>query len=148
MIIRRSITSVEINPHFDEVSLFFGFDKEVVESYEEDLLNLIELWLQQGFVDVYQHGDLFAYGMVKDSNSTTGSSPWYIGINHTRVDRTDVDPLLVVTFRDEHHDGGIGTMMVLHNLISHDEMFGSLRRKYDRDYMRSIRERLSGQITR
>lgn len=38
--------------------------------------------------------------------------------------------------------------MVLHNLISHDEMFGSLRRKYDRDSMRSVRQRLSGQITR
>ena len=148
MITRRNITSVEINPDFDEISHFFGFNEETVDSYEEDLLNLQELWLNQGFVLICQHGDHSCYGMVKDSNSTDGSSPYYIGIHHSRVVSDHYDPLLIVTFRDEIHQDVKHTAIVLHTLITHDEMFGTRKHKYDVNRMRQIRRRLSQRIAR
>ncbi|WP_380180390.1 hypothetical protein [Kalamiella sp. sgz302252] len=139
----RPIDKIEVNPLFDDICGFFGFDSDVVDDYEPELSLIQYTWQQNKQVEIYTLAPEGFPGRVKDSNSTLGSSPYYIGLFHGRVmPPPDYDPLIVVTFRKYEEFGKPMTAVVLHTLIVHDEMFGTKKRKHDAAHMQWIRQRL------
>lgn len=143
----KPINRVEINPFFDDICNYFGFSADVVDDYEEELAFIQFIWNSKKQVEIYTLAPEGFPSRVKDSNSTLGSSPYYIGLYHGRVmPPPDYDPLIVVTFRDYEEGGESKTAVVLHTMIIHDEMFGVKKRKHDLNHMRWIRQRLTDLI--
>lgn len=139
----KPIDKVEINPLFDDICDFFGFDSEVVDDYEPELSLIQYIWQSTKQVEIYTLAPEGFPGRVKDSNSTLGSSPYYVGLFLGRVmPPPDNDPLIVVTFRHYEEAEKPKTAVVLHTMIVHDEMFGVKKRKRDTAYMQWIRQRL------
>ncbi|MBP2170096.1 hypothetical protein J2125_003288 [Erwinia toletana] len=125
------------------MSDYFGFDLDVVITYIGDIQALQKLWQARGYVEVYEHIHERRYGMIKDSNSTLGSSPYYIGLYHGRVLPDDHDPLLVISFQESPG----GKILVIENMITHDDMFGASGTvKHSLSQMRAIRKRLRDKL--
>ena len=88
------ISRVEISRVFATTSEKFGFSEQVVQSYEDDLLDLQERWECQGFLEVFEPENHFAisYGMIKSSLSAPGAYPLYRGFYHARILSDQNDP--------------------------------------------------------
>lgn len=143
----KPIDKVEINPLFDDTCDYFGFSVDVVDDYEKELSFILFIWNSKKQVEIYTLAPEGFPGRIKDSNSTLGSSPYYIGLYHGRImPPPDYDPLIVVTFREYDEEGKTKTSVVLHTMIIHDEMFGVKTRKHDQNHMRWIRQRLTDMI--
>jgi hypothetical protein len=74
----KPIDKVEINPLFDDICDFFGFDSEVVDDYEPELSLIQYIWQSTKQVEIYTLAPEGFPGRVKDSNSTLGSSPYVV----------------------------------------------------------------------
>ncbi|WP_217550571.1 hypothetical protein [Pantoea sp. GbtcB22] len=126
-----TISRVEISLKFASTSDTFGFDQDVVDSYEDDILDLQELWEQQGYIEVFDpiaHSRI-KYGMVKPSISDPGASPAYDDLYHSRVLRDENDPLLIITFKGEIIPQKEYEKAVILAMIDHDLMFMPKGRK-------------------
>ncbi|MCE0801157.1 hypothetical protein LVQ77_12745 [Buttiauxella sp. S04-F03] len=119
---------VELANKFASSSETFGFDAEVQESYDDDLVDLQILMETQGYIEIYDpniHGYTARYPLAKDSNSVPGSSPEYTGLYHMRLQsNSDVDPLVIVTFQGMIIDQMRYEKAVIETMITHDVMFG------------------------
>lgn len=126
-----TISRVEIASKFESTSDKFGFDKEVVDSYEDDILDLQELWEKQGYIDVYDPVEhkFVAYGMIKASISDPDASPAYDDLFHGRVLRNENDPLVIITFKGEILPQEEYEKAVILAMIDHDCMFMPKGRK-------------------
>ncbi|TDB48865.1 MULTISPECIES: hypothetical protein [Photorhabdus] len=131
---KRMISWVEIHDLFAVISDEIGF---IVENYEDELADLIDIWAQQGYIEIYTSSADCRYGRAKDSNSVPGSSPWYIGLFHVRVVEAENDPLIVLVFEER----GENTIASIRFMLDHEDMFGPKNRriKFDRDAMKRIR---------
>lgn len=122
-------SKVEIANKFASSSDTFGFDAEVQESYDDDLVDLQTLMETQGYIEIYDphvHGYTARYPLAKDSNSVPGSSPEYTGLYHVRLQSNgDVDPLVIVTFQVMMVDQKCYEKAVIETMITHDVMFGA-----------------------
>lgn len=127
-------SKVEIAKKFASSSDTFGFDVEVQESYDDDLVDLQILMEKQGYIEIYDphiHGYTACYPLAKDSNSVPGSSPDYTGLYHVRLQSNgDVDPLVIVTFQGMMVDQKRYEKAVIETMITHDVMFGEKGSKY------------------
>ncbi|EMQ4856078.1 hypothetical protein AAIB78_002370 [Morganella morganii] len=134
---RFYIERVEISNKFATNSDKFGFDEEVQDSYDDDLLDLQERWQQDGFIEIYDetiHGTKAFYPLAKDSNSVPGSSPEYTGLYHARLLSTgENDPLVIVTFQGVIIDQRQYEKAVIEAMIDHDLMFLPHKRKNPAD---------------
>ena len=124
---------LEVARKFASTSKKFGFDESVQKSYDDDLLNFIEEWEGQGYVEIHDpafHGRKAIYPLAKDSNLVEGSSPEYTGLYHARLlsDGSD-DPLLIVTFQGMIVDQASYEKAVIEAMIDHDWMFLSIEEK-------------------
>ena len=130
---KRIITKATINSTFQEVSTFFGYD---ASKYTTEIATLLQLWNDQGFIEIYQTTKDKAYGQIKDSseNSKGQLSPYYIGLYHARLVDGDNDPLVVVKF----HEIEGGELVDMRFMIDHEEFFGSIELKRDRLKLRAI----------
>lgn len=131
--------TVTINSLFSKISQELGFSEADIRSHEDNIFELLELWEQQGFVEIYIKDSDRQFGRLKDSNSVKGSSPWYIDVYHARVSKTASDPLLVIRRDDE-------VSFSVRFLITHDQMFGSLEDKHNQALMKQIRKLIDSYI--
>ena len=147
---RREISEVFLHDLFFEISDSIGYTYDIVEDYLEDLEALIELWTNQGFIEIYTEDADRKYGRAKDTNSTPNSSPWYTGLYHARLLKTgESDPLIIIVFEEVTTDGKINTVASLRFMLDHDDIFGpkdNRRIKFNPDAMRAIRKRIDGFI--
>ncbi|MGX9244074.1 hypothetical protein ACWXWB_22830 [Pantoea dispersa] len=120
-----TISRVEIANKFATTSDKFGFDQDVVDSYEDDILDLQELWETQGYIEVFDNAihNRIAYGMVKSSISDPGASPAYDDFYHARVLKDENDPLVIITFKGEIIPQQQYEKAVILTMIDHDFMF-------------------------
>lgn len=120
-----TISRVEFSTKFETTSNTFGFDEEVIDSYEDDLFKLQMLWEKQGHIEVFDPGShrFVAYGMVKSSTSDRGASPAYDDLYHARVLKKEDDPLVIVKFKGEIIPEKEYEKAVILAMIDHDTMF-------------------------
>lgn len=120
-----TISRVEIASKFESTSDTFGFDQDVVDSYEDDILDLQELWEAQGHIEIFDPAshNFVAYGMVKASISDPGASPSYDDLYHARVLKQENDPLVIVKFKGEIIPQKEYEKAVILAMIDHDYMF-------------------------
>ncbi|HBP5426599.1 TPA: hypothetical protein L6B64_07070 [Pseudomonas aeruginosa] len=141
-IIRRNITGVELSHLFFEISNEIGYTHDIAGTYVTHLQDLMDLWAEQGFVEIYSDDADRAWGRVKDSNSVRGSTPWYMGLYHARIQRGENDPLAVVVFEQQTEEGVSGHKASIRFMLDHDDMFGVGSEKFNPARMREIRARI------
>lgn len=138
---QRKIDNVRLHDLFVLISERLGFEPEDDSTFD-DIEALVHHWTQQGYVEIYEDNADRKYGRVKDSNSTGGSSPWYIGLFHARLSpKGENDPLVVLSFTDIAEEGSPPVFdVVLRFMIDHDSMFGTMADKMNQARMRAIRK--------
>ena len=136
-VVRKLISWAEIHELFVDISDEFGF---TTEEYEDELADLITLWTQQGFVEIYQEPSDKIYGRAKDSSLAQGASPYYIGLFHVRVVNGQNDPLVILVFDEIEGE----TVASLRFMVDHDDLFGSVKgnEKFNPEFMRQLRQRI------
>jgi len=147
-VVRHNVSGVYLHELFLTISAVFGYSDELAESYLDDIGTLVELWTNQGYIEVYTDNADRQYGRAKDSNSTANSSPWYIGLFHARIlPSGENDPLIVIVLEDVDEAGVATKVASLRFMLDHDDMFGELGRvKFDENVMRAIRKRVDSCI--
>lgn len=144
---RQYISDAILHDLFYVISQEIGFTEDEIDSYEDDFLDLIEIWQEQGFIEVYVHDYDRRFGRIKDMASVRGSVPYYLDMFHARVLSNDNDPLLVITFKDTDattEDGKPIKIAVIRFMAIHDDLFGeeNPKVKFNPQKMRAIRKRI------
>ncbi|QQF79149.1 hypothetical protein [Histophilus somni] len=140
MIERKHIDFAEIHHLFTEISLSLGFSQEDIAEYADNLSELISLWNTQKFIEIYTENKERVFGRAKDSSLAYGSSPYYLGLYHVRLDYKENDPLLVITFDKE--DEPELSKVTIRFMVDHDTLFGTAAEKYVQQRMKAIRKRI------
>lgn len=133
------ISKIEISDNFDKTSDYFGYDDDTRDSYDEDVLKWRTHWESKGYIEVSMNCS--SYPLLKDSNSTEGSSPSYIGLYHAQVDPDYYNPLIVITFRNYIIKNEKYEKAVIETLISHADMFGDRTQKKDNTILKALKNR-------
>lgn len=118
------IAGVEIHYLYPTISQLIGYTPDQIHSYRSDIIDLLQLWTNQGFIEVYEDDADRGYGRAKDTASVPGSVPWYYGMYHARVLKNSNDPLIVVVFEEQLEDGETVTIASIRFLATHDDLFG------------------------
>lgn len=140
MLERKHIKFVEIHHLFTEISLALGFTEQDIEQHSANLAELIALWRQQQFVEIYIENQDRLFGRAKDSSLSYGASPYYIGLYHARLSYNENDPLVVLTF--DYEDNPQQTSVSIRFMVDHDTLFGTKKEKYIQQRMKEIRKRI------
>lgn len=146
MLERKHIKFVEIHRLFTEISQELGFSEQEIDEHSANLAELIALWQEQQFVEIYIENRDRLFGRAKDSSLSYGASPYYIGLYHARLSYTENDPLVVLTF--EYEDNPEQTAVSVRFMIDHDTFFGNKEEKYIQHRMKAIRKRIDDFIQR
>lgn len=138
---KREISWAEVHELFVEISEEFGYQ---VEDHAEEIAELVAIWTEQGYVEVYQHAQDRQFGRVKDSSQAPGAIPWYIDLFHARLSKDGNDPLVAIVFEEREEDGEKHNIASLRFILDHDQMFGEegTGEKFDRDFMTALRKRV------
>lgn len=134
MSLKRVVATVELHKLFREISKQLGFTDQDLARYEDNIFDLLELWEQQGFIEIYEQDFERAFGRIKDSSRALGAIPWYLDLYHARISENN-DPLLVL--RQDNQNS-----FSIRFLTDHDMMFGSAEQKHHRKLMALIRQRI------
>ena len=140
MLERKHIKFVEIHHLFTQISLALGFTEHDIDKHSTNLAELIALWQQQEFVEVYVENKDRLFGRAKDSSLAYGASPYYIGLYHARLSYEENDPLVVLTFNYE--DNPEQTTVSVRFMVDHDTLFGTKEEKFIQQRMKDIRKRI------
>lgn len=142
---KKHISAVILNPLFDQMSQEFGFQ---FSDYEGDVLDLIEFWESDGFVEVYTNNQDRAYGRAKasDSGSEPGTIPHLMGLYHVRLLAKKNDPLVIITFDKNESDER--DVAHLRFILDHNQIFGAINEKYDPNRLKEIKKIVSEAIRR
>ncbi|MEZ9481882.1 hypothetical protein AB4163_19050 [Vibrio splendidus] len=142
---RREISWAEVHDLFIDISDEFGFK---AEDHTDDIADLVDLWEEQGYVEVYQDNADREYGRAKDSSMAPGAVPWYLDLFHARLVNGKNDPLVVLVFEEREENGEKVTIASLRFILNHDQMFGAKgsREKFDRDFMTALRRKVDAFI--
>lgn len=103
-----------------------GFTEQDIDKHSTNLAELIALWQQQEFVEVYVENKDRLFGRAKDSSLAYGASPYYIGLYHARLSYEENDPLVVLTFNYE--DNPEQTTVSVRFMVDHDTLFGTKKK--------------------
>lgn len=136
--VQKVKATVTLNEFFAELSKELGFTDDDLAHYENNVFALLEMWEEQGYVEIYVLDDERDIGRLKDSNSIVGSSPWYIDLYHARISKYN-DPLIVLRRDDE-------ASFSIRFLTDHDTMFGTKEQKNYPELMRKVRQRIDALI--
>lgn len=138
---KKHIAHVNIHELFFAISISIGFTMEDIEDYEDEIAGLVQLWEDQGFIEIYSENKDRKYGRAKEMASVQNSVPHYLGLYHARVVIGDNDPLLVITFDDIEENGKEVTVATVRFMAIHDDLFGSLdsKVKFNDAQMKAIR---------
>ncbi|HEK2899164.1 TPA: hypothetical protein ACKRMM_006091 [Pseudomonas aeruginosa] len=142
-VLKRKISWAEIHELFIDISDNFGY---TAENYTDELTDLIQLWIEQGYVEIYTKDEDRRYGRVKDSSLGQGAIPLYLGLFHARLIDGDNDPLVVLVFEERinHKNKEISRIASLRFMLDHDDIFGSHEsgEKYNSHLMKALRKRV------
>ena len=125
MLERKHIKFVEIHHLFTQISLALGFTEQDIDKHSTNLAELIALWQQQEFVEVYVENKDRLFGRAKDSS---------------RLSYEENDPLVVLTFNYE--DNPEQTTVSVRFMVDHDTLFGTKEEKFIQQRMKDIRKRI------
>ncbi|MBF4322967.1 hypothetical protein EAY22_22475, partial [Vibrio anguillarum] len=130
---QKPITRALVNPSFQEISDYFGYDST---KYVPEIAALLQQWTDQGHVEVYQTIQDREYGMIKSSelNSKGVLAPYYIGLYHARLVEGEHDPLVVVKFYEDeiqYHTESATEAVDMRFMIDHEDFFGTASVKRD-----------------
>ncbi|MCJ8272119.1 MAG: hypothetical protein MJK04_22320 [Psychrosphaera sp.] len=133
MITKREISEARINANFQSISDYFGYD---ANEYIDEIVALVQLWQDQGFVEIYQTVSDRKLGFIKDSslNSKGAIAPYYIGLFHARLLDGENDPLVVIKF----HETNQGEIIDMRFMIDHEDFFGNRKTKRDSASLRAM----------
>ncbi|MDO7503148.1 hypothetical protein Q5X59_03725 [Acinetobacter baumannii] len=149
---RKPIVDAELHDLFAVISAMIGYTPDIVEDYEDDIIDLVDLWHKQQYIDIYTEDADRKFGRAKDTSSVRGSVPWYCGIYHARLLKTgESDPLIVIVFEEQEENGEMVTVASLRFMAHHDDLFGPKKSrkdktKFDPDKMRAIRKKIDSYI--
>jgi hypothetical protein len=81
--LRKIISDAKVNHLFPVISKNFGYN---AAQWADEITTLIELWKQQGYVEIDQTQSDRKHGLIKDSSSNEKGflCPFYIGLFHAR----------------------------------------------------------------
>lgn len=127
MLERKHIKFVEIHHLFTQISLALGFTEQDIDKHSTNLAELIALWQQQEFVEVYVENKDRLFGRAKDSSLAYGASPYYIGLYHARL---------------SYEDNPEQTTVSVRFMVDHDTLFGTKEEKFIQQRMKDIRKRI------
>lgn len=139
------IARVGLHELFFDISLEIGFSLEQIEDFETEIVQLVEHWRKQGFIEVYKVDKDRRYTRVKHMADVRGSVPHYLGLYHARVLKHENDPLVVLTFDEEERNGQMVTVASLRFMAIHNDLFGPYNdrnTKFNPDKMRAIRRKI------
>ncbi len=133
MIETKEIVEARLNSSFKAISDYFGY---TAEEWVEEITALLQLWQEQGYVEIYQTPSDRKFGFIKDSsqNSRGSISPYYIGLFHARLVDGENDPLVVVKF----HETPDGDIVDMRFMINHEKFFGNKATKRDSQSLRAM----------
>ncbi|MFV8463004.1 hypothetical protein ACNO7T_17755 [Vibrio campbellii] len=142
---KREISWAEVHDLFVEISDEFGFR---AEDHEDDIVELITMWEEQGYVEIYQEDGDREYGRAKDSSLAPGAVPLYLNLFHARLARNGNDPLVALVFDEREEDGELVVVASLRFILDHDQMFGAkgTGEKFDREFMNALRRKVDAFI--
>ncbi|EPG0532765.1 hypothetical protein ACSWYU_004312 [Vibrio harveyi] len=142
---KREISWAEVHELFVDISDEFGF---TAEDHIDDIADLVELWNQQGYVEVYQNVEDRQHGRVKDSSQAPGAVPWYLNLFHARLCKDGNDPLVAIVFEERVKDNEKCVVASLRFILDHDQMFGEegTGQKFDKAFMDALRKRVDAFI--
>ncbi|MDH2998316.1 hypothetical protein A1D22_01480 [Pasteurellaceae bacterium LFhippo2] len=137
MLIRKQISAVALNDLFYEISEELGFSDEIIDSYLPDIEQLMQLWSNQGYVEIYQFKWERKFGMAKSSDKIP---PSYMDLYHARLIMDENDPLLVIKFEEQITQHPI---LSIRFMADHTDLFGGLQDKHYPERLRAIRKRIA-----
>ncbi|NBI13166.1 hypothetical protein GVX81_05985 [[Haemophilus] felis] len=139
------ITEAKIHALFVEISKELGFSDDDILHHSANIADLIEMWTEQKFIEVYKENIDRVFGRIKDSSLAKGAVPYYLGIYHARVDKNNEnDPLIVLTFRSEREDN----IAEIRFMATHDILFGTVSDKLFQQRMKAIRQKIDELVQR
>lgn len=144
MIETRPIQNIKIHQDFFQLSEQFGYTQDLILEYINEIEELITLWRSNKYVEIYSENSERQWGRIKDStgqsskNPITGAIPYYIGLFHTRVDKLNNDPLLLLTFDNDD--------LIIRMFTDHNDLFGSKDLKQNHSALRKLKQRISNLI--
>ncbi|MFA9489544.1 MULTISPECIES: hypothetical protein [unclassified Mannheimia] len=107
MIETHKVQNVKFHHDFFQLSEQFGYTAELILEYSKEIEELVHLWTTNKQVEIYSESSERKWGRLKDSSGKhskkpiPGATPYYINLFHTRVDKLENDPLLLITFEDD-----------------------------------------------
>ncbi|MFV5376187.1 hypothetical protein [Acinetobacter calcoaceticus] len=151
MLERKTIIDAELHDLFAVISAMIGYTPEIVEDYEDEIIELTELWYKQQYIDIYSEDVDRRFGRAKDTASVRGSVPWYCGLYHARLLKTgENDPLVVIVFEEQEENGEMVTVASIRFMADHDDLFGPKdpkdKTKFDAAKMRALRMKIDSYI--
>ncbi|MGK9433522.1 hypothetical protein ACSSTN_07035 [Pantoea agglomerans] len=144
MLKREAISSVKINQFFTDISEEYGYK---TEKYFDELLELIDKWENQQFVEIYDMKSDRLHGRVKESDNDGQNRliVEYLGICHARLRPNFNDPLIVIKFTED----SVGTKYVSIRFITdHDKLFGEFAIKGNRSSLDALRKSVDANVRR
>ncbi|MFA1240969.1 hypothetical protein ACCC84_21915 [Serratia odorifera] len=128
------ISDVKVNSLFSIISQEFGYD---AAEWALEIVALMNLWKQQGYIEVYQTKEDREHGLIKDSsiNERGNIAPFYIGLFHARLVEGDNDPLIIIKFHEIEDGHPFADMKFM---LDHCDIFGDKSQKFDQNQMRFI----------
>gem|GEM_PF-1016699 len=142
MLKKEHITAAKINHFFYEFSAEYGYN---AEKYLEEVLDLIDKWEQQGFVEVYKETSDRLHGRAKESDSDAQGRLVieYIGLYHVRLRANFNDPLLVIKFTKDEQDK---QYVSIRFITDHEKLFGCVDQKRDKITLSQLRQDVDANI--
>ncbi|MBP2167596.1 hypothetical protein J2125_000788 [Erwinia toletana] len=160
---KRFIAKVEFSEEFAYASarLEYGTEKmhkmnfTLGETLLQTVIRLTDHIEDTHTISLYSGDDSPGWGRVKamdtfeaaDGRVAAGIG-YYVGFFHGRIIAGKHDPLIIVSFRGKMVDIPIGydsawEVAIFHGVSDHKVLFGEGSEKYDEDFMRKKREKIS-----
>jgi hypothetical protein len=134
---RKQISSVKLNKLFESISLSYNYDPS---EYSHELARLVVKWTSDRYIDVYSSPNTAKFSMIKSSEyDKKGCFIYqYCGVYHGRLTHYN-DPLIVIKFEADEKPGQY--FASLRFIADHDNLFGTVAQKHDRNSMTTIRNK-------
>ena len=141
MIEIHKVQNVKLHQDFFPLSEKFGYTPDLILEFSDEITELVKLWKANKQVEIYSEYSERQWGRIKDSsgknskNPSPGAVPYYIDLFHARVDKTENDPLLLITFE--------GDDLIIRMFTDHDDLFGSKELKKNPIALKNLKKHIS-----
>lgn len=129
------ISDIGISKGFISAAKALGYTDEKIESAKIAIINLIEHWKEQQYIEVVDvnHSGFRAYGVAKDSNKYPDQ---YRNLYHVRL-TTSPDPLLIIKIQPDQFDNTKNIVKVI-TMADHSKIFDNKDNPLMKNFFKSI----------